>query len=137
MATVLIVDDSRTSRKILRAALEKGGFSIIGEAANGEEGYLKYKELHPDIVTMDITMPTMDGIESLSLIKRENKNAKVVMITAAGQKEKMVEALKRGAEEFIMKPFDEPEVLETLNRVAEDENEEGEFNLDDMFRDGQ
>lgn len=137
MATVLIVDDSRTSRKILRAALEKGGFSIIGEAANGEEGYLKYKELHPDIVTMDITMPTMDGIESLSLIKRENKNAKVVMITAAGQKEKMVEALKRGAEEFIMKPFDEPEVLETLNRVADDENEEGEFNLDDMFRDGQ
>ena len=137
MATVLIVDDSRTSRKILRAALEKGGFSIIGEAANGEEGYLKYKELHPDIVTMDITMPTMDGIESLSLIKRENKNAKVVMITAAGQKEKMVEALKRDAEEFIMKPFDEPEVLETLNRVADDENEEGEFNLDDMFRDGQ
>lgn len=135
MATVLIVDDSRTSRKILRAALEKGGFSIIGEAANGEEGYLKYKELHPDIVTMDITMPTMDGIESLSLIKREDKNAKVVMITAAGQKEKMVEALKRGAEEFIMKPFDEPEVLETLNRVADDENEEGEFNLDDMFRD--
>lgn len=137
MATVLIVDDSRTSRKILRAALEKGGFSIIGEAANGEEGYLKYKELHPDIVTMDITMPTMDGIESLSLIKRENKDAKVVMITAAGQKEKMVEALKRGADEFIMKPFDEPEVLETLNRVADDENEEGEFNLDDMFRDGQ
>lgn len=137
MATVLIVDDSRTSRKILRAALEKGGFSIIGEAANGEEGYLKYKELHPDIVTMDITMPTMDGIESLSLIKREDKNAKVVMITAAGQKEKMVEALKRGAEEFIMKPFDEPEVLETLNRVADDENEEGEFNIDDMFRDGQ
>lgn len=137
MATVLIVDDSRTPRKILRAALEKGGFSVIGEAANGEDGYLKYKELHPDIVTMDITMPTMDGIESLSLIKRENKDAKVVMITAAGQKEKMVEALKRGAEEFIMKPFDEPEVLETLNRVADDENEEGEFDLDDIFRDGQ
>lgn len=137
MATVLIVDDSRTSRKILKSTLEKGGFSIIGEAANGEEGYLKYKELHPDIVTMDITMPTMDGIESLSLIKRENKNAKVVMITAAGQKEKMVEALKRGAEEFIMKPFDEVEVLESLNRIAGNENEEGEFNIDDMFRDGQ
>jgi len=137
MATVLIVDDSRTSRKILKTALEKGGFSIVGEAANGEEGYLKYKELHPDIVTMDITMPTMDGIESLSLIKRENSNTKVVMITAAGQKEKMVEALKRGADEFIMKPFDEAEVLETLNRVAEDEDEEGEFDLDDMFRDEQ
>ncbi|MCH5345378.1 MAG: response regulator [Acetatifactor sp.] len=119
MATVLMVDDSRTSRKILRETLERGGFTIVGEAANGEEGYLKYKELKPDIVTMDITMPTMDGIESLSLIKREDKDAKVIMITAAGQKEKMVEALKRGAEEFIIKPFDEGEVLDTLNRVAE------------------
>ncbi len=119
MATVLMVDDSRTSRKILRGVLERGGFEIIGEAGNGEEGYLQYKALQPDIVTMDITMPVMDGIESLSLIKKENENAKVVMITAAGQKEKMVEALKRGAEEFIIKPFDEKEVLETLNRVAE------------------
>lgn len=119
MATVLIVDDSRTSRKILRATLERGGFEVVGEAANGEEGYLKYKELKPELVTMDITMPVMDGIESLSLIKRENKDARVVMITAAGQKEKMVEALKRGAEEFIIKPFDESEVLETLRRVSE------------------
>ena len=121
MATVLMVDDSRTSRKILRETLERGGFTIVGEAANGEEGYLKYKELRPDIVTMDITMPTMDGIESLSLIKKENKDAKVIMITAAGQKEKMVDALKRGAEEFIIKPFDEDEVLDTLNRVVERE----------------
>lgn len=119
MTTVLLVDDSKVSRKILRETLEKGDFEIVGEASNGEEGYLKYKELRPDIVTMDITMPTMDGIESLSLIKNENENAKVVMVTAAGQKEKMVEALKRGAEEFIVKPFDDKEVLETLNRVAE------------------
>ncbi|MBO4980613.1 MAG: response regulator [Lachnospiraceae bacterium] len=117
MATVLMVDDSRTSRKILKSVLERGDFEVIGEAGNGEEGYLKYKELRPDIVTMDITMPVMDGIESLSLIKKENVAAKVVMITAAGQKEKMVEALKRGAEEFIIKPFDEAEVLDTLNRV--------------------
>ncbi len=121
MATVLMVDDSRTSRKILRATLERGGFTVVGEASNGEDGYLKYKELRPDIVTMDITMPTMDGIESLSLIKKEDQDAKVIMITAAGQKEKMVEALKRGAEEFIIKPFDEKEVIETLNRVAERE----------------
>lgn len=118
MATVLMVDDSRTSRKMLRAVLERGGFEIIGEAVNGEEGYLKYKELRPDIVTMDITMPTMDGIESLTLIKHADEKAKVVMITAAGQKEKMVEALKRGAEEFITKPFDETEVLNTLSKVA-------------------
>jgi two-component system chemotaxis response regulator CheY len=135
MATVLIVDDSRTSRKILKSCLEKADFTIVGEASNGEEGYLKYKELGPDIVTMDITMPVMDGIESLSLIKKENKDAKVVMITAAGQKEKMVEAIKRGAEEFIMKPFDETEVLETLSRVAENGIEEEELDLDELFGD--
>lgn len=119
MATVLMIDDSRTSRKILRGVLEKGGHEVIGEAVNGEDGYLKYKELRPDIVTMDITMPVMDGIESLTLIKKENADAKVVMITAAGQKEKMVEALKRGAEEFITKPFNEQEVLNTLKKLSE------------------
>ena len=120
MATVLMVDDSRTSRKILRATLEKGGYTVVGEASNGEEGYLKYKELKPDIVTMDITMPAMDGIESLTLIKKENSGAKVVMITAAGQKESMVEALKRGADEFITKPFEEEKVLETLKHMIQD-----------------
>lgn len=119
MATVLIVDDSRTSRKILRALLERSGYVITGEAVNGEDGYLKYKELKPDIVTMDITMPVMDGIESLSLIKHVDENAKVIMITAAGQKEKMVDALKRGADEFITKPFDEAEVLATLKKLSE------------------
>ncbi len=119
MATVLIVDDSRTSRRILKNLLEKNGFNVVGDAENGEAGYMKYKELKPDIVTMDITMPDMDGIESLSLIKREDENAKVVMITAAGQKEKMVTALKRGADEFITKPFDEAEIVSVLNRLAE------------------
>jgi len=118
MATVLIVDDSRTSRKILRGLLERAGFVITGEAVNGEDGYLKYKELQPDIVTMDITMPIMDGIESLSLIKHANADAKVVMITAAGQKEKMVDALKRGADEFITKPFDEAEVIATIKKIT-------------------
>lgn len=123
MATVLIVDDSRTSRKILRNILEKACFEVVGEAANGEEGYLRFKELRPDIVTMDVTMPVMDGIESLSLIKKEDPDAKVVMITAAGQKEKMVDAVKRGAKEYIAKPFDESEIVNTLNRVAQVENE--------------
>lgn len=119
MATVLLVDDSRTSRRILRSVLEQGGFEVIGEATNGEEGYLKYKELTPDIVTMDITMPVMDGIESLTLIKKANPDSKVVMITAAGQKEKMVDALKRGADEFITKPFDADVVLDTLKHITE------------------
>ncbi len=119
MATVLMVDDSRTSRRILRSVLERGGFDVVDEAANGEEGYLKYKQLQPDVVTMDITMPVMDGIESLTLIKKANPDAKVVMITAAGQKEKMVEALKRGADEFITKPFDEAEVLNALKHILD------------------
>lgn len=123
MATVLMVDDSAVSRKVLRNILEKGGYEVIGEAVNGEEGYLKYKELKPDIVTMDITMPVMDGIESLSLIKRDNEDTKVIMITASGQREKMVEALKRGAEEFILKPFEEDEILKTLAYVMENSNE--------------
>ncbi len=117
MASIMIVDDSRTSRKILREFLERNGYTVVAEAVNGEEGYLKYKELKPDIVTMDITMPVMDGIEALSLIKKENAEAKVLMITAAGQKEKMLEAIKRGAEEFVMKPFNEPEILAALERL--------------------
>lgn len=116
---ILIVDDSRTSKRILRNLLESQGYTVIAEAENGEEGYLKYKELKPDLVTMDITMPKMDGIESLTLIKKCNPAAKVVMITAAGQKEKMVEALKRGADEFITKPFDQEEVSTIIKRLVE------------------
>lgn len=119
MAKILIVDDSRTSRRILRGILEKAGQEVIDEAENGEIGYLKYKELKPDIVTMDITMPNMDGIESLSLIKKENFDAKVIMITAAGQKEKMVEALKRGADEFVTKPFVEEEIIGIIKKLTE------------------
>ncbi len=117
MATIMIVDDSRTSRKLLRDLLERGGFEVIGEAGDGEEGWLLYKELKPDIVTMDITMPKMDGIESLTMIKKENPDAKIVMITAAGQNEKMVEALKRGATDFLVKPFEEEKVLTTLRGI--------------------
>jgi len=113
MTTVLIVDDSRTSRKILRGILESEGYEIIGEATNGLEGYEKYGELKPDVVTMDITMPVLDGIESLKKIKTDYPEAKVIMITAAGQKTKMVEAIRSGASEFIAKPF-EPEHLKTI-----------------------
>lgn len=117
MANIMIVDDSLTSRKVLREILERNGHTVVCEAANGEEGYLKYKELEPDVVTMDITMPVMDGIECLSLIKKVNPKARVLMITAAGQKEKMIESIKRGADEFIMKPFNEAEILGALERT--------------------
>jgi two-component system chemotaxis response regulator CheY len=81
---------------------------------NGKEGFDEYVKLKPDIVTLDITMPVMDGIDCLKLIRRNNPNAKVVMITAAGQKDKMMEAVKLGAAEFVAKPFVEETVLEAL-----------------------
>ncbi len=119
MAKILIVDDSRTSRKILKGLLEDGGHEIIGEASNGEEGVIRYKELRPDIVTMDITMPTMNGLESLMCIKKEDDKSKVIMITAAGQKEKMVQAIREGADDFITKPFDAEQILGAIKRVLE------------------
>lgn len=111
MAKVLIIDDSRTSRRVLRNILEKNGHEIIGEATNGQEGYEKYIELQPDVVTLDITMPVLDGLGALDKIMTLDSEANVVMITAAGQKEKMVEAIKLGAAEFIQKPFDENQII--------------------------
>ena len=117
--TVLVVDDSKTSRKMLSDVLTKMGLEVIGEAVNGEEGFLKYKELRPDIVTMDITMPVMNGLESLLLIKHEDENAKVVMITAAGQKNNLMQAVKAGAEEFLTKPLEEEEIRRVVGEIAE------------------
>lgn len=117
MAKILLVDDSKTSRKILRSILEENGHQIIGEAANGEDGVSKYQELNPDITTMDITMPVMDGIEALRLIMEFDKNAKVIMVTAAGQKTKMVDAVKYGAAEFIAKPFEAAQITDIINKV--------------------
>ncbi|WP_026651017.1 response regulator [Butyrivibrio proteoclasticus] len=116
MKSVLIVDDSRTSRRILRDILERAGYNVVGEAVNGQEGFDQYVKLTPDIVTMDITMPEMDGIECLKLIRKNNPNAKVVMVTAAGQKEKMMEAVKIGAAEFVAKPFVEETVLDAIKK---------------------
>lgn len=116
MKSVLIVDDSRTSRRILRDILERAGYNIVGEAVDGREGFDEFVKLNPDIVTMDITMPVVDGLESLKLIKKNNPDAKVVMITAAGQKEKMMEAVKLGATEFVAKPFVEETVIDALSR---------------------
>ena len=116
MANILIVDDSRTSRKILRRILEEAGHTVMAEAVNGEEGYLKYQELNPDLVTLDITMPKMDGLEALRLIKKYDEKAIAIMITAAGQKEKMILAIKSGAADFISKPYEGNDVLSVIDK---------------------
>ncbi|MBO5469297.1 MAG: response regulator [Lachnospiraceae bacterium] len=118
MASILIVDDSRTSRKILKGILESEGYEVVGEATNGQEGYERYVELKPDIVTMDITMPVLDGIEALKKIKGEYPDAKVVMVTAAGQKTKMVEAVQNGANEFVSKPFESEQLKKIIDKVV-------------------
>lgn len=118
MAKILIVDDSRTSRKMLRNILESNGHEIIDEAVNGQEGVQKFQALKPDVVTLDITMPVVDGVEALKMIKALNPESKVVMVTAAGQKNKMIECIKAGANEFLTKPFEQQEIVDVINKMS-------------------
>lgn len=118
MANILIVDDSRTSRKVLRGILEENGHTVIDEAVNGQEGVQKFQACKPDLVTMDITMPVLDGMEALKMIKALKADAKVVMVTAAGQKNKMIDCIKLGADEFLTKPFDKAEIVSVVAKLA-------------------
>ena len=118
MAKILIVDDSRTSRKMLRNILESNGHEIIDEAVNGQEGVQKFQALKPDVVTLDITMPVVDGVEALKMIKALDPESKVVMVTAAGQKNKMIECIKAGANEFLTKPFEQQEFVDVINKMS-------------------
>ncbi len=117
MRTVIIIDDSKTSRSVLRNILEEHNYEIVAEAENGEEGLEKYQELKPDFVTLDITMPVMDGIETLVKIKEFDPAAKVIMVTAAGQKQKMLEAIKLGAAEFVTKPFETEQIISIIESI--------------------
>lgn len=118
MAKILIVDDSRTSRKMLRNILESNGHEIIDEAVNGQEGVQRFQALKPDVVTLDITMPVVDGVEALKMIKALDPESKVVMVTAAGQKNKMIECIKAGANEFLTKPFEQQEIVDVINKMS-------------------
>ncbi len=118
MPKVLIVDDAAFMRKLLKNILFSGGFDIVGEAENGKQAVELYKKLRPDIVTMDIIMPEMNGIEALKEIKKIDPNAKVVMCTAVGQEQMVKTAIKFGARGYIVKPFQAPKVIEELKKVA-------------------
>jgi len=117
MAKIMIADDSRTSRKILLDIVRGLEFDEIIEATDGNDAIAKFDEYQPEVVTLDITMPGKDGIEVLKTIKEKNPNAKVVMITAAAQSNKIMEAIKLGAEEFIAKPYETAQVEAALKRL--------------------
>ena len=117
MGTILIVDDSRTMRKVLAGALKEAGHEIIGNAGNGQEALELLKTLTPDLVTLDITRPEMDGLETLKHIREDHPDQKVVMVSAAGQKDKIMEALKVGAVDFIQKPFEPETAMDTFKRI--------------------
>lgn len=117
MKKVLIVDDATFMRMSIRNTLEKNGFEVVGEAENGTVAISKYKELKPDIVTMDITMPDMSGIDALKIILEIDPEAKIVMLSAMGQQDLVMEAIIAGAKSFIVKPFTDEHVIKTLNKV--------------------
>lgn len=118
MPTVLVIDDATFMRIALKKILEKNGFEVIGEAETGERGIKKYVELQPEIVTMDIVMPDLDGIQALKAIRQHDPQAKVIMISSMGQEVLVREAIMNGAKTFIVKPFKEDHVIEALKKIA-------------------
>jgi two-component system chemotaxis response regulator CheY len=114
---ILLVDDATIIRMILKKILTEAGYEVVGEASTGAEGVRKYRELKPDLVTMDITMPEMSGIKALKVIREFDPEAKVVICSAMGQKALIIEAMQAGAINFISKPFEEEKVVETVNKA--------------------
>jgi len=114
---ILIVDDAAFMRMMIKDVLTKNGFDVCGEAENGKIAVDKYQELQPDLVIMDITMPEMNGIESLKAIKGINGAAKVVMCSAMGQQAMVIEAIQSGAKDFIVKPFQADRICEAVKKV--------------------
>lgn len=114
---ILIVDDAAFMRMMIKDILTKNGFEVVAEAADGLQAVEKYKETQPDLVTMDITMPEMDGITALKQIKQINPAAKVIMCSAMGQQAMVIDAIQAGARDFIVKPFQADRVIEAINKT--------------------
>ena len=114
---ILIVDDAAFMRMMIKDILTKNGYEVVAEAADGAQAVEKYKETQPDLVTMDITMPEMDGITALKEIKKINPNAKVIMCSAMGQQAMVIDAIQAGAKDFIVKPFQADRVIEAIQKA--------------------
>lgn len=117
MTTGLIVDDAAIMRIRLREILDSD-YAIVAEAGDGEEAIEKYQEFSPDFVTLDITMPRTNGLDALKRLMERDANARVVIVSAVGQKRIVIEALKMGAVDFIIKPFEKERVLKAIERVV-------------------
>lgn len=114
---ILIVDDAAFMRMMIKDILVKNGFEVVGEAADGVQAVEKYAELKPDLVTMDITMPEMDGIQALKAIKEQDPSATIIMCSAMGQQAMVIDAISAGAKDFIVKPFQADRVIEAIEKA--------------------
>ena len=114
---VLVVDDAAFMRMMIKDILRKGGYQVVGEAEDGVRAIEKYRELKPDLVTMDITMPDMDGITAVKEIRAADPNAVIIMCSAMGQQAMVIDAIQAGAKDFIVKPFQPDRVLEAIRKV--------------------
>jgi two-component system chemotaxis response regulator CheY len=117
MARVLVVDDAAFMRKMVSDALVKGGHEVVGEAGNGNEAVARYQELRPEVTTLDITMPEKDGLSALKDIMAMDPSAKVIMCSALGQESKVLESIKLGAKDFVVKPFQADRVLDAVGKA--------------------
>ena len=117
MARVLVVDDAAFMRKMVTDALTKGGHEVIGEAGNGAEAVTRFQELRPEVMTLDITMPEKDGLQALKEILAADPGARVIMCSALGQESKVLESIKSGAKDFVVKPFQPDRVLEAIGKA--------------------
>jgi len=114
---ILIVDDAAFMRMMIKDILTKNGYVVVGEAENGMAAVEKYKDLRPDLVTMDITMPEMDGITAVKEIKAIDENARIIMCSAMGQQAMVIDAIQAGAKDFVVKPFQPERVLEAVSKA--------------------
>lgn len=114
---ILIVDDAAFMRMMIKNIVVKNGYEVVGEAENGKQAVQMYAELKPDLVTMDITMPEMDGIEGVKAIRALDPNASIIMCSAMGQQAMVMEAIQAGAKDFIVKPFQQDRLLQAIERV--------------------
>lgn len=116
---VLIVDDAAFMRMMIKDILTKNGYEVVGEAENGQVAVEKFRDLRPDLVTMDITMPEMDGIAAVKEIKAQDPAARVIMCSAMGQQAMVIDAIQAGAKDFIVKPFQPERVLEAVSKALD------------------